>query len=715
MSQGNKIDFTIKSEQYNSGAYYKDGDNWPTDIFMDAFVCHLDDPDFDRIVLFIVTIAYMRITTTNAENQFHIPANASLDTLKYSEGQNFYNEIFKRFVIICETNEVLSEIPAILESYFMAGAYKASRESNSESILLEVDWSESGFGKRHSSLYVNDELLAWRMVDNDRANLVKELSHLAPLLNIQSEERQLCTPFLYITYLANLFEQSGWGLNDCETLANTYLNNVIAVQVEPVLRAIQTLQVVLFGCNKQLISKTDELSTIYNQVLKNVEERFDVIFLPEASHDQDNDYYWPDSMPDVGPIHIWTNFGNIVIEKKSSWYDVAFLYNLLNDKGRMFVKCRAELLKSGKNNEVTSDNHLKLLAFFVDNNLIETMIQTENCVYMLIDKNRPETKHGKILFYYLQDFKHIGFAYPQENDNPALRLSLEEYSCEYIKLRHDEGAVIVSNQEIRLNDYCLLPKRYIYDFDRVKQLVESDMIQHIRHEANQLIPRIGRSLKSLGLFLNKHGLDNEPSQEKRDEDDIVPSVKELIEGSRNNLLQLQSVFTAAREVVLESFDKSNFKPCDLNKLFAEISNYQGQKKYSIQVKGTLKSSPIIYENAFRDMIENIISNAENHGFKDDRSEYRIVFDLSQKGRRIVIKCMNNGEPLPRNFTKDKLFAKGDKGPNSTGMGLGGERIGKILAAHDAGFDVLPIGRLPQGFTVGFEITLSIERESNEQG
>jgi hypothetical protein len=239
------------------------------------------------------------------------------------------------------------------------------------------------------------------------------------------------------------------------------------------------------------------------------------------------------------------------------------------------------------------------------------------------------------------------------------------------------------------------------------------MIQHIRHEANQLIPRIGRSLKTLGLFLNKHGLDNEPSQEMRDEDDIVPSVKELIAGSRNNLLQLQSVFSAAREVVLESFDKSNFNPCDLNKLFAEISNYQGNKKYLIQVKGTVKSSPIIYENAFRDMIENIIRNAEVHGFTGDRADYRIVFDLSQKGRRMVIKCLNNGEPLPPNFTKDKLLTKGDKGPNSPGMGLGGERVGKILAAHDAGFNVLPVSRLPQGFTVGFEITLAVEREINE--
>jgi len=214
--------------------------------------------------------------------------------------------------------------------------------------------------------------------------------------------------------------------------------------------------------------------------------------------------------------------------------------------------------------------------------------------------------------------------------------------------------------------------------------------------------------------LKKHGLDNEPSQEMLDDHDIVPSIKELIDRSRNNLLDLQSVFDKAREVVLESFDRSNFNTSDLNKLFADISTYRGLKKYSIQVEGTVKSSPIIYENAFRVLIENIIRNAENHGFMNYQSEYRIVFNLSQKNDRIIIKCLNNGEPLPPNFTKEKLFANGDKGPNSTGMGLGGVIIGNILAAHGAGFDVIPNRKLPKGFTVGFEITLTAERGSNEQ-
>ena len=742
MSQKNKIDFTTEPE-----FSFLQNDFSGSDLMGEHFakfeiifdIAKEFNYSFKGFVVALVTFAYLRINGTNAVNKLMIPAEASLENLTYTEGNSFFFDIFNRYKIICEANPLLTDTVTILEHFFTSGAAKLSEESQRKfaKYISELDWSEKAeldqyiysmgvqpsdtipeeYG--HKIRFTNDvcslfverelirELLVERTTDSAYSDLYRQVHHLAPLLNIKPDEKQLCSPILYNNYLLNTFEISGWPDNGCEKLVKKHLGNVMAVQADPVLWAIHTLETVLFGCNKQLILKADNLSTI----TKKADGGFDVIFLPEVNYD---------TIPDVGPIII----GNIVFEKNTNshnLYNVAFLYNLLNENGRLLVRFDEKAETALRRDEKTCDYHTfyeevdnLLLELFVDNNLIEAMIQTKNCTYMLINKNRPETKHGKILFYYGQHFGNFIYGnYLADHGN--LTLCIKENSCDNIKLLHDEGAVIVSNKEIQLNNYCLLPKKYIYDFDRVKQQVESDMIQHIRHESNQLIPRIGRSLKTLGLFLNKHGLDNEPSQEKRDEDDIVPSVKELIDGSRTNLLQLQSVFTAAREVVLESFDKSNFNPCDLNKLFAEISNYQGHKKYSIQVKGSVKSSPLIYENAFRDMIENIIRNAEVHGFTDARTDYRFVFDISQKGRRVVIKCLNNGEPLPPNFTKDKLFAKGDKGPNSTGMGLGGERIGKILAAHDAGFDVLPIGRLPQGFTVGFQITLSVEREANEQG
>jgi hypothetical protein len=104
------------------------------------------------------------------------------------------------------------------------------------------------------------------------------------------------------------------------------LDKVTAVEVDPALWAIHTLAGVIFGCNQQLISKADELATIHNRLQSKEEGAFDVIFLPEVNYD---------SIPDIGPITI----GNSVTTMHDyNFYCLAFLYNLLNDSGRMLVR-----------------------------------------------------------------------------------------------------------------------------------------------------------------------------------------------------------------------------------------------------------------------------------------------------------------------------------------------------------------------------------------
>lgn len=746
----NKIDFTA-TPQF-SFLY----DTPPADFmseYFDQFAIIEDihrelEHTFVGFVVGFVTFAYLRINGTSTHNKLRIPANASFDTLSYDGKNNFFVEIFDRYKIICDANTVLHETASILEPYFMAGANKLSVEyqKNIAHDLPLLDWSDKGTandlaagmaGQERSLIgYTCDanwkerkltnhavgvytereqirEILVERTKDSSYSDLYRHVHHLAPLLNIKTDEKLLCSPILYNTYLINTLEQSGWPDNGCEKLIEKHLGNVTTVQTDSVLWAIQTLEVVLCGCNKQLILKADGLSAVHSK--RN--NGYDVIFLPEANCE---------SIPDVGPLTV----GNMVIEKQprekgfesNNLYYVAFFYSLLNDNGRMLVQFdeKEELALSSENNyEKLYADKDKLLNFFVENNLIEAIIQTKNCTYMLIAKKRPETKHGKILFYYGQNFGYFIYGqFGQYDGNgvtpETLTSCIKSYSCETIQIKHDEGACIISSKEIKLNDYNLLPKTYIYDFNRVKRQTEFDLIAHIRHEANPRISDIEKSLKFIGEFLSREGLDDKLIQAKLDEDDVVPSVKRVIDGCCDDLKRLQTVFSVTREVVLESFDKSNFTPCDLNKLFKEISNYRGQKKFSIQVDGSVKSTPVINENAFRDMVDNIIRNAEIHGFTDDRSDYRVIFNLFQKGNKISITCINNGKPLPPNFTKEKLFAKGDKGVDSDGMGLGGERIGKILAAHDAGFYVLPDSKLPPGFTVGFKISLDVERESNEQ-
>ena len=716
MSQENKIDFTKSPADFFYSMWDTDTCDeecnlyGPLEIFYSTYSDNLDNPDFDRIVLFIVTIAYMRMNSTNVDNQFHIPAGVSLDTLSYIDEQNFFKELFIRFKVICIANEVLGETATILEPYFMAGADKLARENTDSgcgSGLIEVDWSESGFGKRHSCMYVRDDLMWWSMYydKNYRANLVKELHHLAPLLNIQPEEKLLCSPFLYITYLANLFEQSGWETNDCVTLAKTYLNKVTAVQFDPVLWAIQTLQVVLFGCNKQLISAADVLSSIYNKVENKVEDGFDVIFLPEAREAHIYDYF-PKSIPDVGQITI----GNIVIEAGRALHRVAFLYNLLNDKGRMFVSCDGVSPQFGKNTETTSDSEVKLLAFFVDNNLIEAIIQTENCLYMLIDKNRPATRHGKVLFYYRQDFEYAGRLLPDEchypQKNEKIALSIEENTCENVKLRHDEGAVIVSNNEIRLNDYCLLPKKYIYDFDRITANAEFQVVRHIAHDLSPKLSTVDTVLKHLNSFIASHELLLEPLQEQFYEGQTLEPVGEAIDKARSDISQMHKLIKDTRKVITDEIPLEDFSSVNLRDFLEATKKKYANGNITLEIDCDQDIQYEMHETSFAEMIDNFVRNADIHGFvnggKRPECKIAIVVTKRKNDPNLIVEIKNNGNPLPDELTVEKFTEFGNKGKSSPGEGLGGNSIYKVIRAHRGNLEII---RNDKEYPVNFKITL----------
>lgn len=461
MSQQNKIDFTVLPEE----SFLNETEHMDEHFRQFSIISDIQGKleNYNGFIVGLVTFTYLRINGANANNKLRIPANASFDNLTYNEGQNFFIDIFDRYKIICEVNTLLDKTATLLEPAFIAGANNLSAEfqKNIAKELLALDWSESGFTNQDCGLYVEGTLIRDALVtvatDSIYPDFYIQAHHLKPLLNIRPDDKQLCTPILYHTYLVNMFEQLGWIKNGCEEFIREHMDNVTAVQTDPALWAIHTIEAVLFGCDNQLISKADALSTIHNKV----DGGYDVIFLPEANNE---------SVPDVGPITI----GNIIFEKfdedgdcSNNLYYVASLYNLLNDHGRMLVRFDEKYetaLRPECSIEGVYDQGLR--KFFVENNLIEAVIQTKNCTYMLIDKNRPETRHDKIFFYYGLEFGFFAWGqYCANNEN--LASCINKYSCKNIQNKDDEGVCIISNNEIRNNEYCLLPRKYIYDSSRI--------------------------------------------------------------------------------------------------------------------------------------------------------------------------------------------------------------------------------------------------------
>lgn len=740
----NKIDFTA-TPQY-SFLY----DTPPADFmseYFDQFAIiegiHRElEHTFAGFVVGFVTFAYLRINGTSAHNKLRIPANASLDSLSYDEENNFFVEIFNRYKMICEANTVLHETASILEPYFMAGANKLSEEyqKNIAHDLPLLDWSDKGaanesaaanvdrdtsytgyiFGPDWKERKLTDhavgvyvereqirEVLVERTTDSDYSDLYLQVHHLAPLLNIKADEKLLCSPILYNTYLINTLEQSGWLDNGCEKLIEKHLGNVTAVQSDSVLWAIQTLEVVLCGCNNQLISKAEGLSAIHSK--RN--NGFDVIFLPEANCE---------SIPDVGPLSV----GNIVIEKQTrekgfesnNLYYVAFLYSLLNDNGRMLVRFdeKEEIFLSRENNYegiyADTDN---LLAFFVNNNLIEAIIQAKNCTYMLIVKNRPETKQGKILFYYGQNYGYFVYGqfaqYDQsDSDQENLASFIKNYSCEDIQIKHDEGACIVSNLEIRINDYCLLPKKYIYDFDRITKNAEFQVVRHIAHDLSPKLSTVDSVLKHLVHFIESHELLQEPLQEQFYEGQVLEPVGEAIANARRDILQMHKLIKETRKVVTEEISLEEFNSVNLRDFLEATKKKYTNRNITLDIDCDQDIQYELHETSFAEMIDNFVRNAEIHGFVNgsNRTECKIVIKVTkgENNSNLIVEIKNNGKQLPDELTLDKFISFGTKGKNSPGDGLGGAYIYKVIRAHRGSLEIIRNDKDKES-PVNFKITL----------
>ena len=158
MNENNRINFIPKPGKFDIDKNYE--------ISMAVkLINSIDVP----LIVGLVTFAYLRIVGSTSGNRMYIPANASFDTLVYTEGKNIFKDIFNRYKIICESNDVLTETVSILESEFMAQAERVSTEFQEKFAieLREHDWSEAGFNNLDNVEYITEEMIFDGLSDYD--------------------------------------------------------------------------------------------------------------------------------------------------------------------------------------------------------------------------------------------------------------------------------------------------------------------------------------------------------------------------------------------------------------------------------------------------------------------------------------------------------------------------------------------------------------------
>lgn len=135
----------------------------------------------------------------------------------------------------------------------------------------------------------------------------------------------------------------------------------------------------------------------------------------------------------------------------------------------------------------------------------------------------------------------------------------------------------------------------------------------------------------------------------------------------------------------------------------------GTKRDSVQFasKGdyidtnTIRMSPKWFSQA----LDNILANAEKYGFTDKgRTDYKIRFStqiVDHDGNEfLALKIANNGNPLPKGMTPEKVFQWGE---SSDGTGLGGWQLANIARNYDGYVKMNCYPEDREGFSVEYEL------------
>ena len=118
---------------------------------------------------------------------------------------------------------------------------------------------------------------------------------------------------------------------------------------------------------------------------------------------------------------------------------------------------------------------------------------------------------------------------------------------------------------------------------------------------------------------------------------------------------------------------------------------------------------------FEQILDNIVANATKYGFTDKDKNYciRIFIENSYIGTQDAVKVtvVNNGNPLPKNMDKDRVFTYGQS--SGKGEGLGGWQI-KNIVKHYGGIVDLDSndGSDTDGFTVAYVMTFPVVNFQN---
>jgi type I restriction-modification system DNA methylase subunit len=244
--------------------------------------------------------------------------------------------------------------------------------------------------------------------------------------------------------------------------------------------------------------------------------------------------------------------------------------------------------------------------------------------------------------------------------------------------------------------------------------IESDIVQTLVHELRPKLVKIHAFAKKIGRIISAHNIDGLREYENLNAsefDEIFLPEENLTMREVNEIIiadsyNLSDILSSVKEIMTLKIDVDEFVKVDLYnfiEVFFEEKRREIGVRYALEVKGDHVFA-FINKVYFKALLDQLISNAEKHGFDDINRKYKISVNIrfDEQKNLVQIKYSNNGSAFALRH-KDYVSAL-TKSKKSDGSGIGGYYIYRIIKAHRGNMVVKE--NQNKGFAIDFELPIN---------
>lgn len=246
-----------------------------------------------------------------------------------------------------------------------------------------------------------------------------------------------------------------------------------------------------------------------------------------------------------------------------------------------------------------------------------------------------------------------------------------------------QKASLIATENRRLEE-----KKRMLGYEEESREAEINIVRTITHQLKHNLTGIDALIRKIAAVVHKNDIG---ATTEYNVDDPILLNQEGFEPPENNTLQ-QTVDKALKKSTLLNQILTDVKKAihlemkfsDEN-LFALFNDLKNEfKDISIDVKGDRSLMLRISKSHMEDLLDTLINNAIQHGGLS-KEKLRISFSIKKEPAAIKIEYRNNGKPIGISEKDFKSIAT--KSQHSTGTGVGGYYINKIIEAHSGSLKV----------------------------